>query len=179
MRTGRIFSVGHGGQSRKDVVARLRAANVGYLIDVRSSPYSAYQPDFSRVELEKSLSASEPKYVFMGDLLGGRPRDSSCYTEGKVDYAKVREKDFFVRGIERLKSAYRQGLSVCLICSEGQPSQCHRAKLVGAALAEDGIDVRHLMPDGSERSQSDVMLDITNGQNSLFQESFTSRKVYR
>ena len=47
MRTGRIFSVGHGGQSRSEVVAKLRAANVGYLIDVRSSPYSAYQPEFS------------------------------------------------------------------------------------------------------------------------------------
>ncbi len=53
------------------------------------------------------------------------------YTDGKVDYSKCRTKEFFRRGIERIRNAYNQGLRVCLLCSEGKPWQCHRSKLVG------------------------------------------------
>jgi uncharacterized protein (DUF488 family) len=179
MANGRVFSIGHGKHSREALLERLTRAEVSYLVDVRSTPYSRYQPDFSREPLERFLRDNGVRYVFMGDLLGGRPQDDSCYTDGKVDYTKTRAKEFFVRGIGRLKEAYSQGLTICLLCSESQPSQCHRAKLVGAALADEGINVLHLLPDGASRTQSEVIAEITNGQGNLFSEDFVSRKVYR
>lgn len=179
MATGRVFTIGHGNHSREAFLAQLTRAEVGYLVDVRSTPYSRFQPDFTREPLEHVLRENRLQYVFMGDLLGGRPKDDDCYTNGKVDYTKTRKKDFFCRGIARLKKAYEQGLRVCLLCSEGQPSQCHRAKLVAAALGDEGIDVTHLLPDGSHRSQAEVIAELTNGQGSLFGEHFVSRKPYR
>lgn len=179
MAGGRIFSIGYGNQPRDALVEHLTRIGVGYVVDVRSTPYSSFQPDFSRGKLEKYLQATAIRYVFMGHLLGGRPEDDDCYTDGKVDYAKTCMKDFFVRGIARLKSAYEQGLTICLICSELQPSQCHRAKLIGTALDHEGIDVTHLLPDGSRRSQAEVIAELTNGQVSLFAEQFLSRRTYR
>jgi uncharacterized protein (DUF488 family) len=179
MATGRILTIGYGKHSPDALLDALRRANVSYVIDVRSSPYSRFQPEFSREPLALALSANHIKYVFMGDLLGGRPKDDDCYTDGKVDYTKTREKDFFVRGIARLKKAYEQGLTVCLLCSEAQPSQCHRAKLVAAALVEDGIDVTHILPNGACRSQTEVIAELTKGQSSLFTDHFMSRKAYR
>jgi len=179
MANGRVFTIGYGNHSRAEVLQQLSRVEVSYLVDVRSAPYSRHQPDFSREPLELFLRDNGVRYVFMGDLLGGRPKDDECYTDGKVDYTKTRAKDFFVRGIARLKSAYEQGFNICLLCSEGQPSQCHRAKLVGTALADEGIDVLHLLPDGSRRTQAEVIAELTNGQGSLLAEHFVSRKAYR
>lgn len=158
--------------------AMLADARVEFLIDVRSSPFSRHQPDFSRERLDR-LARGTSRYVFMGDLLGGRPADASCYTEGHVDYEKVKERDFFKRGIERLASAHAQGFCVCLLCSEGQPSKCHRAKLIGATLAQMGLVVTHLLPNGRERSQEAVMREVLGPQADLFGAKLMSRKAYR
>ena len=179
MAIGRIFTIGHGNHTRAALLRQLTQADVSYVVDVRSVPYSRFQPDFSREPLDEFLRENRVRYVFMGDLLGGRPKEDDCYTDGKVDYTKTRKKDFFVRGIARLKDAYEQGLSICLLCSEGQPSQCHRAKLVSAALADEGVEVLHLLSDGSRRTQAEVIAELTNGQGSLFAEHLLSRKAYR
>lgn len=179
MAVGQIFTIGYGTRSPNEILERLKSVGVTYVIDVRSSPYSRYQPDFSREQLERSLNDSRIKYVFMGDLLGGRPKDADCYTDGKVDYSKTKTKDFFRHGLDRLKKAHAQGLRICLICSEAQPSQCHRAKLISAALVDEGVEVTHILPDGSRRSQADVIAELTKGQHSLFDEHFVSRNTYR
>lgn len=179
MGSGSVFTIGHGNHSQQIFREQLRHAGVSYVVDVRSAPYSRFQPDFSREPLAHFLKEDRIGYVFMGDLLGGRPADESCYIDGRVDYAIVRSKEFFVQGISRLKKAYGKGFSICLLCSEGHPSHCHRSKLVAEALVDDGIEVSHIMPDGSHRSQAEVIADLTDGQFSLFAEHFKSRKVYR
>lgn len=179
MARGRIFTIGYGKRSQKGLLEQLSHAGVSYVVDVRSAPYSRFQPEFSREPLAQSLRESHIKYVFMGDLLGGRPKDDDCYTDGKVDYTKTRTKDFFIRGIARLRKAHEQGLNICLLCSEAEPSQCHRAKLVATVLVDEGIEVNHILPDGSHQSQAEVIATITNGQPSLFGEHFVSRKAYR
>lgn len=180
MALGQIFTIGHGPHTPATLVEQLSIRGVQFLIDVRSVPYSRHQPDFSREVLKRHLIPSRIRYVFMGDLLGGRPEDEDCYThEGRVDYAKVRTKDFFVRGISRLLDARRQGFKVCLFCSEGHPSQCHRAKLIGHALVDEGVETLHIRPNGSVQTQADVMDELTGRQESLFASLLFSRGTYR
>ncbi|WP_394269578.1 DUF488 family protein [Qipengyuania sp.] len=177
--TAEIYSIGYGNRSLETVIDQLKRANVEYVIDVRSSPFSKFSPDFSKDILESNLSQRGMKYVFMGDQLGGRPKSDDCYSDGKADYSKIAEKGFFKKGIARLKSAYNQNLRICLLCSEGAPSQCHRAKLIAVALDDAGIRVTHILPDGSYQSQDSVIASLTNGQADMFGDSFTSRKSYR
>jgi len=176
---GQILSIGQGKHSLATLLDELRRVDASYLIDVRSTPYSRHQPEFAREHLELSLRGGPIKYVYMGDLLGGRPTDPECYTAGRVDYAKTSAKEFFKRGIARLRKAYEQGHTVCLFCSEGQPTQCHRSKLIGEALAAQGIEVVHLLPDGADMTQSEVIADLVQGQAELFPLNFLSRKQYR
>lgn len=177
--SGRVFSIGHGGRTMDVLVEQLRRLEVSYLIDVRSSPYSRFQPEFSRAPLSAQLDLHQVRYVFMGDLLGGRPDDRDCYdAEGKVDYQRCRTKPFFLRGIERLLTAYTKGMRVCMLCSEGKPWECHRSKLVGWVLQEHSVDVEHVLPDGSLRTQDQVIQQLTSGQGDLFGSRFTSRKAY-
>ncbi len=174
-----VYTIGYGGRAASSVIDQLRKADIQFLIDIRSSPYSRHQPEFSREELEGTLGAGGIRYVYMGDLLGGIPREPDCYTNGQVDYAKCRSKGFFRKGMERLRHAHSQGLHICLLCSEAKPWHCHRSKLVGLALQEEGINVVHLLADGSSCSQREAMLKLTSDQGDFFGAADTSRKVYR
>lgn len=97
-----IYTVGYGNRTIDAFIQLLKHYQIGYLIDVRSQPYSKSNPEFSRTALEKNLSEYSIRYVFMGDALGGRPADRSCYDENdKVLYDEIRTKPFYEAGIER------------------------------------------------------------------------------
>lgn len=177
-----IYTIGYGARKIDAFIAVLKANNIAYLIDVRSKPYSRYKPDFSKTALEEHLHAHEIRYVFMGDLLGGQPDDLDCYTDGKVNYAKVSVKGFYQQGIGRLQAAYTQQIPVAIMCSEGKPEQCHRSKLIGKTLIAQGIELIHIDEKDQLISQDDVLLRLNKGQPSLFGadfQQFTSRKRYQ
>jgi len=150
------------------------------LIDVRSAPYSRFKPEFSKNALEAHLREHGIRYIYLGDKLGGQPDDPTCYADGKVIYDEVRQRSFFQEGLTRLVAAFRRRLRVVLMCSEGKPEQCHRSKLIGQALVEQGIPVTHIDENGELVSQADIINELTDGQLSLFGDpDFTSRKRYR
>ncbi len=177
-----VYTIGHGGRTVEEFLELLRQHHIAYLIDVRSQPYSRYQPDFTKQALADYLNAHDIRYVFMGDSLGGRPDDPACYTDGKVDYERVRAQDFYQAGLERLENAWRQGLGLVLLCSERKPEQCHRSKLIGRSLTDHGLRVAHIDENETIVSQEEVMLRVIGGQPSLFGPDFhklTSRKHYK
>lgn len=174
-----LHTIGYGARTLEELVAALKAHRIEYLLDVRSSPYSKFKPEFTKEALEAALKARGIRYVFVGDTLGGQPRDPDCYTDGKVDYEKVRQQPFFQAGLERLRKAYEQRLRAALMCSEGRPEQCHRSKMIGEALAAAGIPVAHIDEDGHLLTQTQVMNRLTGGQLDFFGgPALTSRKRY-
>lgn len=178
--TAPLLTVGYGSATVETFLALLVREGVEYLIDVRSRPYSRYKPEFNREALAVRMAEAGVRYVFMGDLLGGLPDDPACYTDGKVDYEKVRAQPFHQHGIERLRMAQAQGLGVALMCACGQPEKCHRSKLVGVSLQRAGIPVVHLSAKGQRLDQEAVMMRL-NASPDLFgfmKEAATSRKRY-
>ena len=175
---GTLFTIGYGNRPLEEVVGQLRHESVQFLIDVRSSPHSKFNPDFSGDALEGSLRSIGIRYVFMGDSLGGRPDDLGCYENGHVIYERVRARSFFQKGIERLQSALAQDLKVCLLCSESNPADCHRSKLIGVALSGIDVEVIHLCKNGERLSQAQVMASLESLQGDLFGVQLRSRKAY-
>ncbi|MCA9996556.1 MAG: DUF488 domain-containing protein [Anaerolineales bacterium] len=174
-----IYTIGYGSRSVADFTAVLRQHHIAYLIDIRSAPYSRYKPEFGKEALQGALQAEGIRYIFMGDTLGGRPSDPSCYIEGKVDYEKVKQTDFYQAGIGRIQTAFQQQHAVVLMCSEGKPETCHRSKLIGATLTQLEIPVAHIDENDEVVGQTAVINRLTGGQLSLFGEhTFTSRKRY-
>ena len=153
MTTIPIYTVGYGNRSIDDFVKLLQDYNIKFLVDIRSQPYSRFSPAFSKDALDKRMKQHHMQYIFMGDTLGGRPKDSSCYVDGKVDYAKVREKSFYQKGISYLQTAWGKQLRIALMCSEAKPQECHRTKLIGNTLAEQNIDVVHIDETGATKTQ--------------------------
>jgi len=176
-----IYTIGYGSRDMTAFIAALKAHEIGYLIDVRSAPYSKFKPEFSRNALEATLKEHGIRYLYLGEQLGGQPKDAGCYdADGKVLYERVAEKESYRAGIARLEKAFRQGLRVAVMCSEGKPELCHRSKLIGATLDEMGIPVLHVDEADQLQTQANVVFELTDGQLSLFGEpEFTSRKRYR
>lgn len=175
-----IYTIGYGAREIKDFIGVLQTFQIAYLIDVRSKPYSRYKPDFSKHALAQHLKKSGIQYVFMGNTLGGQPENLDCYTDGKVDYEKVRHMPFYLEGIGRLQNAHQQGLAIVVMCSEGKPEMCHRSKLIGESLTAVHIPLTHIDENNQPISQEDVILRLTKGQPSLFDNFFQykSRKRY-
>lgn len=178
-----LYTIGHGNRKSEDFLALLKEFGIEYLIDVRSQPYSKFNPQFNQNELKFFLERNSIKYVFMGDNIGGRPKDPTCYdSEGKVDYEAVKTKDFFINGIQRLITAYNNDINVVIMCSESKPCECHRSKLIGRVLNTDNIILKHIDENGKAKDQATVINELNKGLSAidLFGNpiNVTSRKAY-
>ena len=168
MNISTLFSIGHGTRSQEDFLRLLKAYGINYLIDVRSVPYSSYNPQFNREKFKQFLEDHDITYVFMGDSIGGRPSDPSCYDlKGNVDYEKVTTKSYYQEGIARLKTAWRKEISIALMCSEARPSECHRSKLIGRSLLGERITLQHIDEHGRLKDQLEVWKSITKNETTL------------
>lgn len=176
-----IHTIGYGSRTIDELIATLQHYGIAWLVDVRSAPYSRFKPEFSKRELETVLQENGIRYLFMGDTLGGRPESEACYTDGQVDYEKVKRMDFYQQGISRIQTAFVRQQRIALMCSEGKPEECHRSRLIGATLSDLGIPLLHIDENDEAQSQEAVIYRLTKGQLSLFDDepTFRSRKRYQ
>ena len=149
-----LYSIGHGRRSAEEFLKLLGENAIDYLIDVRTTPYSRFNPQYNKNALQTFLENNSIKYIHMGDQLGGRPKEPDCYNEkGRVDYVVLSQKPYFLEGIERLKTAYDKNLRAAIMCSESKPQECHRCLLIGKVLEEQNIPVMHIDEKGKLKSQ--------------------------
>jgi uncharacterized protein (DUF488 family) len=154
-----VFTIGHSTHSYEGLLHLLRGAGVTAIADVRSSPYSRHQPQFNQDDLRQNLRLDGIQYAFLGNELGGRPKDKRMFCDGVADYERMARAPEFQKGIERIcngSSAFR----VALMCSEHDPLDCHRCLLVGRALKDRDVQVSHILSDGTLKSQNEVELEL-------------------
>ena len=150
-----MFTIGHSNHSAEKLVGLLKGQGIEILVDTRSRPYSRYAPRFNARALEATLSGDGIGYLFLGGELGGWPEGEEFYdAQGRVDYALLELSRPFLDGISKLKKEI-QARALALLCSEEDPAGCHRRLLVGRALGERGIVVRHIRGDGSVQTEGE------------------------
>jgi uncharacterized protein (DUF488 family) len=171
-----VFTVGHSNHAAEKFAVLLRRHGIEVLVDIRSRPHSRHAPQFNATGIEATLSGDGIRYLYLGMELGGRPEEDMFYdTEGRVDYALVGRSQPFLDGISRLEQEIRTS-TVALLCSEEDPTHCHRRVLVGKALEELGFTPRHIRGDGSIHIEG----EMDGGQPVLFPETEVSpRKSIR
>ena len=145
-----LYSVGHSNVPTERLIDLLKRHAIATLCDVRSAPYSRYNPQFNRETLADSLRAAGMAYRYMGDSLGGKPTDDALRTEDGAlpDYAKIAVSPVFLRGIEQIIALGARG-PTAFMCGEADYHSCHRHRLITPALIERGVLVWHIMHDGS------------------------------
>lgn len=143
-----LFSIGHSNIPAERFIALQRSAGVTAVADVRSTPFSRFCPWFSAKNLAPLLAQAGIGYSSYGTELGGRPRDPRLYRDGIADFEAMARQPDFHAGLDRLVAeAARHRL--CMMCSEREPLECHRCLLVARALAARGLNVGHILHDGS------------------------------
>ena len=151
-----VYTVGHSTLPLADFVGVLARNEITVLADVRSSPYSRFNPQFNREPLQDELRARGVRYVFLGKELGARSDDPSCYASGQVQFDRLARTKLFESGIERIRtgaSDYR----IALMCAEREPLECHRTILVARELEKCGVEIRHILSSGQVESHEDAL----------------------
>ncbi len=155
----KIFSIGYGGLNTESFIRLLKMHAIEMLVDVRSQPYSKYNPDFIKKNLERIIRAEAIQYLYLGDKLGGKREDKSfTQIEQESDY-----KDAIKKVADETKSK-----NVCLMCAESEPERCHRAHLNSQTLWKMGHDVGHILHNGRIVQHAELRRILQSNQHNLF-----------
>ena len=161
-----LFTIGHSTHSPEAFLGLLQRHGITAIADVRSHPYSRRLPEFGRERLRDLLLPAGIRYVFMGDALGARPADRSMYRGGTVDFDALAAGTAFRDALSRLDEGSDR-FRICLLCAEKEPSDCHRAIIVGNAAHEAGACVTHILADGSLEPHDALLARIAGVEPSL------------
>jgi uncharacterized protein (DUF488 family) len=143
-----VYTIGHSTHELARFLELLRRCDIEAVADVRSSPYSQWMPQFNREPFGDKLGEAGIQYVFLGDELGARRDEPACYVDGQARYEKIAELPAFIEGVKRVQQGAAK-MRVALMCAEKDPTECHRAVLVGRVLVDKGLSVRHILSDGA------------------------------
>lgn len=172
----KLFTIGHSNHAIERFIQLLQDNGIQQVVDVRSAPYSRFNPQFNRDFLESALKRRQIGYIYAGKRLGGRPNDPSCYKSHKlpaeetdylheVDYPEVMRKQWFQKGIQQLL-ALAEEQSTAILCSEEDPAQCHRHHLVARCLLDDypEVTVQHIRGDGTVFNARSLLKSVNDAQ---------------
>jgi len=164
-----IWTVGHSRHELPALLGVLHGAGIEVVADVRSQPFSRYNPQFNRERLRAAMQEAGLGYVFLGTELGGRPPEPGLHdSQGRVRYGALARTERFSAGLRRLL-AEADRHRVAVLCSEEDPRRCHRRLLIGRALVSHGICVRHIRGDGSVAGEEQLgPLPEETSQGTLF-----------
>jgi uncharacterized protein (DUF488 family) len=154
-----IFTVGHSNHTTTRFIELLKAHCISLVADVRSSPRTRVNPDFGRPEIERILRKVGIEYVFLGEELGARSQDETCYENGKVRYDRLARQTLFQDGLDRIEMDSER-FRVSLLCAEREPLDCHRCILVARHLVKRNLPVSHILSDGIAETHAATMLRL-------------------
>jgi uncharacterized protein (DUF488 family) len=158
----KLYTIGHGNLELPPFLGILRENEVGWVADIRSSPYSRMFPWFNKTPLAEALEEAGVRYLFLGDKLGGKPREGEAdgeWKQGKLDPSLVSRLSLTKRWASGVTALARvltemeeEGEAGCLLCSEKDPNSCHRS-LVAFQMENtlSGLTVEHLGHDSNVR----------------------------
>jgi uncharacterized protein (DUF488 family) len=147
-----VYSIGHSTRSAAELIAMLRDAGVTALADVRRFPASRRHPQHNRAALEASFAAAGIEYVWLGESLGGRRRQSVPTERSRNNgwnvpafryYADAMSTAEYRAGIEQLEALARSQ-PTAFMCAERLWWSCHR-RLIADYLTMRGCTVVHLL----------------------------------
>lgn len=174
---GMLWTIGHSNHSLDVFLDLLARPGIEVVADVRTSPYARYAVQFNREAIQPALQERGIRYLFLGDLLGGRVEGAAFHdADGRVLYDRVAESPGFRRGIERLLDGIRR-YRVAVLCGEEDPTECHRRLLIGRVMRERGARLLHIRGDGRVQTEEELAAEETfrktKGQKNLFETEET------
>lgn len=140
-----LYTIGYGNGTPETLVARLKAAGIKRVVDVRARPHSNPKRGFTPFNLQAIFWNEWFHIEYGGRLFGNHDRESPPF-----DKLRSRVRAFFEKNgpdpwlFQRIPTA--------LLCSEGKPfdedgnCRCHRVVVAEEIARVHGMEVKHLWP---------------------------------
>ena len=177
-----LYTIGYAGfPNTQDFLNALKQYGVQILIDVRSTPSSAYYTAYNKDALSGFLKENGIYYFNFAKQFGARQDNTAFYKNGRMDFETFSQSDQFMDGVHKVDAS---NAVVAFMCAEKKPSECHRTILVARAFSDKGQKVTHIMPSGESMTQHDVENELLEtyfpdrAQASLFEETEKSDEEY-
>jgi len=152
-----IYTVGHSNHPVEAFLELLYSQAINCIVDVRSVPASAYNPQYNQAPLKSVLKRNKISYLHFADEFGARQTAVELLnSEGKLDFEKVRRTERFRQGVERIRQGVEKGFRIALMCSESEPIDCHRFSMVSIGLEQFGFEVLHILKDKSLKTNREL-----------------------
>ena len=178
----RLFTIGYAGfLDVNEFIQVLERNEIEILIDVRSTPFSAYHTDYNKDALSSLLKEHGIYYANFARQFGARQENRAFYRNGRLDFETFSKSPQFLDGIN---SVEKSNANIAFMCAEKKPSECHRTILVARAFSDRGYEITHLMPDDESITQKDVEQELLEkyfpdrAQVSLFDEDYKTEEEY-
>jgi uncharacterized protein (DUF488 family) len=177
-----IYTIGHSNHRLDHFLSLFREHAIDSVVDVRSIAASRYNPQFNKAPLSGFLRNNHIHYLHFAVEFGARHTEPELLDEdGKVNFEKVRSSFQFRKGMDRIRAGLGKGHRITLMCAEADPFDCHRFSMISIALSDAGIEVLHILKDGTIKTnrqlekellekydntivRSDMFRDISNDQ---------------
>ena len=125
-----LYSIGHSNKNIKTFISKLLEYSIEQLVDVRTFPYSKFNPQFNRQNLEITLPEFKIKYLYRGKSLGGLG-ENFRYHDTLKEICTLSDR-----------------VNICFMCSEADPLKCHRSQLLEPDVKELGYTMKHILWEG-------------------------------
>jgi len=161
MEQKQIFTVGHSNHEAEYFLELLQSQNIDCLVDVRSMPASKYNPQYNQIPLKNYLQIHGITYMHFKAEFGARQEEADLLDEnGQLDFELFRKTFAFQQGVERVDIGVSKGFKIALMCSEGNPLECHRFSMIAGYLDEIGFDVQHILKDKTLKTHKELENDL-------------------
>jgi uncharacterized protein (DUF488 family) len=147
--TQKLFTIDYEQMPQAAVLTALTDAKVDIVVDVRAVSASR-RPGFSKRQLSASLDEKGVGYLHLrglGTPSEGRQAARSGHFdvlfqifEAHLQTPQAREQ------LDELTALVRGGRTVCLLCYERDPAQCHRRRVAEIIGERTGAQIDHLIP---------------------------------
>jgi uncharacterized protein (DUF488 family) len=140
-----VWTIGYEKQRIDRFLATLASAGIRRIVDVRAVAWS-HNKQYAKQAIAASLDKAGMAYTHLQALGNPKPGREAAAAGDKAEFHRVFKEH--LAGAEP-QAALAQLIDmagqerVCLMCLEADPADCHRS-LIGEALTEKGIEVRHL-----------------------------------
>lgn len=151
-----LFTIGHSTLPAEQFVRLLQQHDIDYVLDVRSTAFSKYASQYNSDVLPGTLEKAGIKYAGMGKYFGARQKQKEYYAkDGYLDFEKFRDSELFQMGLANVQKGL-QNYNIALMCTEKDPFDCHRAIMVSRGFELAGVEVSHILTDGTLLKQADL-----------------------
>ena len=139
-----IYTVGHSDLNFMRFISIIQGNNINHVIDIRSIPYSRRASWSNKSRFAELLRPFRVRYTYLGHKLGGKKQNIEKYSKQQG----VTPQAIYDEAIQiLLQLSLRDNL--VLLCAESDPANCHRQHIVAQTLMASGVQVIHILKNGS------------------------------